>query len=65
MKGILNRENNIYFLFNTDGVLAFKSSKVSIWLLFLVINELPYEKRMAKENMIFAGLCFGVKNLPW
>ena len=26
--------------------------------LFLVINELPYEKRMAKENMIFAGLWF-------
>lgn len=26
-----------------------------------MINELPYEKRMAKENMIFAGLWFGDK----
>ena len=60
-KGILNSGNNISFLFNTDGVPVFKSSKVSIWPLFLVINELPYEKRMAKENMIFAGLWFGDK----
>jgi len=44
---------------------VFKSSKVSIWPLFLVINELPYKKRMAKENMIFADLWFGDKNLPW
>ena len=58
-KGILNSGNNISFLFNTDGVPVFKSSKVSIWPLFLVINELPYEKRMAKENMPFAGLWFG------
>lgn len=59
--GILNSGNNISFLFNTDGVPVFKSSKVSIWPLFLVINELPYEKRMAKENMMFAGLWFGDK----
>jgi len=46
---------------NTDGVPVFKSSKVSIWPLYLVIKELPYGKRMAKENMIFAGLWFGEK----
>jgi len=60
-KGILNSGNNISFLFNTDGVAVFKLSKVSIRPLFLVINELPYEKRMAKENMMLAGLWFGDK----
>ena len=46
---------------NTDGVPVFKSSKVSIWPLYLVINELNYSKRMAYENMIFVGLWFGEK----
>lgn len=46
---------------NTDGVPVFKSSKVSIWPLYLVINELNYRKRMAYENMIFVGLWFGEK----
>ena len=36
-----------------------QSSKVSIWPVFLVINELPFHLRIAKENMIFAGLWFG------
>ena len=60
-KGILSSPDNISFLMNTDGVPVFKSSKVSIWPLYLVINELPYAQRMAKENMIFVGLWFGEK----
>lgn len=60
-EGILSSPDNVSFLMNTDGVPVFKSSKVSIWPLYLVINELPYSKRMAKENMIFAGLWFGEK----
>ena len=60
-KGILSSPDNISFLMNTDGVPVFKSSKVSIWPLYLIINELPYGKRMATENMIFAGLWFGEK----
>ena len=46
-----------------DGVLVSKSSKVSLWPLFLIINELPYHKHMANENMIFAGLRFKEKKL--
>ena len=60
-KGILSSPDNISFLMNTDGVPVFKSSKVSIWPLYLIINELSYGKRMAAENMIFAGLWFGEK----
>ena len=60
-KGILNDGDNISLLMNTDGVPVFKSSKVSIWPLYYIINELEYGKRMARENMLFAGLWFGEK----
>lgn len=58
-KGILNCKDNISFIMNTDGVPVFKSSKVSIWPVYMIINELPYRKRMAKENMLLSGLWFG------
>lgn len=38
-KGILSSGNNISFIFNTDGVPVFKSSKVSIWPLYLIIER--------------------------
>ena len=60
-KGILQSENNFSFIFNTDGVPIFKLSKVSIWPIYLIINELPYKKRMATENMLSSGLWFGEK----
>ena len=60
-EGILSSPENVSFLMNTDGVPVFKSSKVSIWPLYLIINELPYGMRMANENMILAGLWFGEK----
>ena len=59
--GILNNPNNVSFSFNTDGASVFKSSNVSVWPLFLVINELPYKIRMKKENMFLASLWFGNK----
>ena len=58
-KGILSDKDNISFIMNTDGVPVFKSSKVSIWPVYMIINELPYSKRMAKENMLLCGLWFG------
>ncbi|CAG2238839.1 unnamed protein product [Mytilus edulis] len=57
--GPLRQPENISFTFNTDGAPVFKSSKVSVWQLFMVINKLPYKLRMMKENMILAGLWFG------
>lgn len=60
-KGVLSSGDNISFLMNTDGVPVFKSSKVSIWPLYYIINELEYSKRIARENMLFAGLWFGEK----
>ncbi|CAC5411693.1 unnamed protein product [Mytilus coruscus] len=57
--GPLSQPENISFTFNTDGAPVFQSSKVSVWPLFMVINELPYKLRMMKENTILAGLWFG------
>lgn len=55
----LANHNNITFTWNSDGVPLFKSSKISIWPLYFMINELPYSLRIKKENMILAGLWFG------
>ena len=63
--GLLSCPDNVSFLMNTDGVPVFKSSKVSIWPLYLVINELNYSKCMAYDNMIFAGLWFGEKKASY
>ena len=57
--GILNSWNNLSLTWNLDGVSGFRSSKFSIWPLYLIINELPYHLRVLKENTLFAGLWFG------
>ncbi|XP_053390624.1 uncharacterized protein LOC128553487 [Mercenaria mercenaria] len=55
----LSNLNNLSFTWNTDGVPVFKSSKYSIWPMYLMINELPYSARKEKTNMLFYGLWFG------
>lgn len=54
--GFLSNTDNISFLWNTDEVPLFKSSKISIWSIFLVINELEPKHRYKSENMLFAGM---------
>ena len=54
----LANRNNISFTWNTDGIPIFKSSKYSIWPLYLAINELPVNKRWCSNNIILAGLWF-------
>lgn len=52
----LANKGNISFTWNTDGMPIFKSSKYSIWPLYLAINELPVNKRWCNNNVILAGL---------
>lgn len=59
--GFLADVNAISFCWNSDGVPVFKSSKYAIWPFFLRINELPYQDRVRKDNIILAGLWFGPK----
>lgn len=58
INGFLGSKDSISFILNTDGAPVFKSSKMSIWPIYLIINELPLSVRMKKENLILAGLWF-------
>lgn len=62
--GLLRDRRNISFTWYTDGAQVFKSSKVSIWPLFLSINELPYRDRLLKENVIMSALWCGPVKPP-
>ena len=44
----------------SDGIPLFKSSKVSLWPVYLVINELPPNEGFLCKNMILWGLWQGV-----
>lgn len=50
-------EKYITVSFNTDGAPCFKSSRYSIWPIYIIINELPVQKRF--ECTITCGLWFG------
>ncbi|XP_022101244.1 uncharacterized protein LOC110984916 isoform X2 [Acanthaster planci] len=53
----LANEKNFSYSFNSDGTPIFKSSKYSLWPIYLMINELP--PRMRRDNLIVAGVWFG------
>uniref|UniRef100_A0ABD2W8M7 Transposase domain-containing protein n=1 Tax=Trichogramma kaykai TaxID=54128 RepID=A0ABD2W8M7_9HYME len=56
---ILSHKNNISFMWYTDGVRIFKSSKYNIWGFALIILELPYSERYKIQNMLLVALWFG------
>jgi hypothetical protein len=47
------------FLVNTDGLSLCNNSKLTIWPVYLVINEIPIESRFLIDNVILAGLSAG------
>lgn len=55
------RRRYVTLTLSTDGVPVFKSSKYSIWPIYLMINELPIEYRF--KTLIPCGLWFS-KNEP-
>lgn len=56
--GLLD-ESSLTFNWYTDGAALFKSSKMSVWPLYLTINELPFSERFCKENIIVPVLWCG------
>ena len=56
---ILEDHRNISLTWYTDGISIYKSSKFSIWPLYLMINELPFEERTKKESIILAAMWCG------
>ncbi|PIK38304.1 hypothetical protein BSL78_24855 [Apostichopus japonicus] len=59
--GFLNNPNNLSFAMNTDGVAIFKSSKLSMWPVYMIVNELPISERKARENMLMYGIWISPK----
>lgn len=58
----LSNKYILSFMWYTDGAPVFTSRKFSVWPFYFIINELPYAKRIKKENIIVAGLWFGSTN---
>lgn len=61
--GFLKSPNNISFAMNTDGVSIFKSSRVSMWPVYLLINELPIKRRKERKILFFMAFGFPPKSL--
>lgn len=59
--GFLSDPNTVSFSINTDGVQIFKSATVSMWPVFMTMNELPMSERVLKENIIYYGLWIASK----
>ncbi|XP_020622265.1 uncharacterized protein LOC110059888 [Orbicella faveolata] len=57
--------SNISFIFNTDGAPLYSSSSVSLWPVFLAINELPSPDRFSKTNMMLWGIWQGKGKPPF
>ncbi len=52
-------KNHLAFSLSTDGVPLFKSSKLTLWPVYLTILNLPANIRMNSENVILCGLWVG------
>ncbi|CAF0992928.1 unnamed protein product [Brachionus calyciflorus] len=56
----LFRNNRAFsFCLNTDGISLCNKSKITIWPVYLNINEIPIQSRYSLENTILAGMCVG------
>ena len=55
--GYLFDKNEAFtFSINTDGISVCEESNITIWVIFLVINEIPRERRFCMDNVIVAGM---------
>ena len=59
--GFLADIRNISFSLYTDGVPVFKSTKISMWPVYLTINEMPFKDRKKRENTLLLGYWYGNK----
>ena len=58
----LKNKQGFTFILNTDGVQISLKSTLSIWPVYLVINELPKHERFKFHNILIAGTFFFIKN---
>jgi len=57
------RKEALTLMINTDGISISNNSDLTIWPIFLVINELPFEIWFCMDNIIIAGCLLAIKNL--
>lgn len=57
--GFLTNNSNVTLSMFMDGIPLFQSSKVSLWAVYLIINELPPKQRFTRKNMILWGIWQG------
>ena len=57
---LFERNEAFSFSINTDGVSICDLSNITMWPIFLVINEIPLEKRFCLDNIIVAGFLFQI-----
>lgn len=55
----LHNNCNITLTMFTDGVPLFKSSSISLWPVYLLINEIPAKERFLRKNMLLWGVWQG------
>lgn len=46
---------NYTFIINTDGIQVAEKSKLSLWPVYLALNELPIGERYCLDKIIIAG----------
>jgi hypothetical protein len=49
---------HVSLILNTDGVALYRSSKVSIWPVWAIVNELPPSKRFLRQHMLLLGIFY-------
>ncbi len=54
-----NNENIYSFMVNTDGISLCDKSNLSIWPVYLAINELEQGDRYQMDNVLLSGVCVG------
>jgi len=63
MVDFLTNKNNVTLSLFTDGIPLFQSSRVSLWPVYLIINELPPKHRCIRKNKILWGIWQGCGKL--
>lgn len=55
----LHNSSNVTLSMFTDGIPLFKSSGVSLWPVYFLINEIPAKERFLRKNMLLWGVWQG------
>lgn len=63
-KGLIGNDGHLSGQLYTDGAALYVSANVSVWPVFVTINELPYKERFKKENILLPVLWCGPTKPP-